>query len=173
MKKTLLFLAAVMLSLTAAAQARYGTLRYDSLLHTLPEYVQAEKEIASLREKYQAEADYNERAFKRQFAEFLQGQKDFTQTILLKRQRDLQEAFEKGVAYRQAADSLLRQAETDLFQPARKRLDAAIKETAQAKGYDLIVNLDDSTFPFINPALTEDITPFVTDILSATGAKKQ
>lgn len=173
MKKTLLLLAAALLTLTAAAQARYGTLRYDSILHEMPEYIQAEQEIKALRGKYQEETAYNERAFKRQFAEFLQGQKDFTQSILLKRQRDLQESFEKGMAYRQAADSLLRQAETDLYQPARKRLDSAITEVAESRGYELIINLDECAFPFVNPAVSEDITPHIMEILNAAATTQR
>lgn len=165
MKRILTLAATLACCLALSAQARYGTLRYEALLRQLPEYARAQQELTTLREKYQAEASYNETAFKRQFAEFLQGQKDFPHSILLKRQRDLQDAMERGVAYRQAADSLLAQAEQDLLQPARRRLDAAIDSAASARGYDLVVNLDAAACPYVNPQLAEDATPFVLECL--------
>lgn len=166
MKKIILSACLLLLvCMTAAAQeqtpARYGTLRYDSLLHSLPEYGAMEVQLEQLRAKYESEVSYNEEGFKRMFADYLQGQKDFPQNILLKRQRDLQEEMEKSIAFRQEADSLLRAAETDMERPVRALLDAAIKAAGTERGYDCVVNLDSNTVPFLNPALTEDATPWV------------
>lgn len=146
---------------SAPMPAKYGALRYDSLLHAMPEYGAMQIRVAQLRVKYEAEAAYNEEGFKRMFAEFLQGQKDFPQNILLKRQRDLQEAMEKGIAFRREADSLLRAAEADMLEPIRLMLDDAIAAVGRERGYECIVNRDATTFPFLNPAFTEDATPFV------------
>lgn len=156
---SLLLLAAV--SGGAQTAARYGYLSCDSLLRTLPDYALAQSNLAQLRHKYEAETQYNERTFKRQFAEFLEGQKDFPQNILLKRQRDLQEQMERALAFRQSADSLLRQAEADLLAPVRRRLAAAIRAVGRERGYECIVNTDLPALPFLNPALAEDAAPYV------------
>ncbi|MDO4930925.1 MAG: OmpH family outer membrane protein [Bacteroidales bacterium] len=146
---------------TVKAPAKFGCLRYDSLLHALPEYGAMQIQLQKLREKYEAEVSYNEQGFKRMFAEYLQGQKDFPQNILLKRQRDLQAEMEKGIAFREEADSLLQAAEADMEQPVRDLLNAAIEAVGLERGYDYIIDLDNSPLPFINPALTEDVTPLV------------
>ena len=78
----------------AQSTIKYGTIHYDSLLVSLPQYAQVQQRMEELQKKYEAETTYNEQNFKRLFAEFLQGQKDFPQNILLKRQRDLQEQIE-------------------------------------------------------------------------------
>ena len=140
---------------------KYGTVRYDSLLRSMPEWEQMNNRVASLRQKYEAEASYNENAFRRMFAEFLQGQKDFPQSIMLKRQRDLQEAMEKGLAFRREADSLLVKAQADLEAPLRAKLDAAIGQVATERGYDCVVNLDANALPFTKPELTENASPLV------------
>jgi len=152
---------------TQVASPRYGLIRYDSLLHAMPEYGAMQIRLQQLREKYEDEATYNEAEFKRQFTDYLQGQKDFPQNILLKRQRDLQEAMEKGLAFRHDADSLLRCAATDMERPVRQLLDAAIAAVGRERGYELIVNGDSRAFPFVNPTLAEDATPFVTEELIA------
>ena len=161
-KKTLLLILMVW-PLCAAAQSfvKYGSISYDSLFRALPEYAQVQENMVQLRKKYEEEALYNEKNFKRQFTEFLQGQKDFPQNILLKRQRDLQISMERGISFRQEADSLLHQAETDMLLPLRKRLDHAIQEVGLERGYEYILNLDNHAYPFIHPELTEDATPFV------------
>ena len=105
---------------------------------------------------------------KRQFAEFLQGQKEFPQNILLKRQRDLQAAMERSLAFRHEADSLLSQAAIDLEAPIRQRLNAAIQAVGLERGYAGIVNLDTPSMPFVNPRLTEDATPYVVEKLILT-----
>ena len=82
---------AITASETQRETLRFGTLRYDSLLHAMPEYATMQTRLADLRAKYEQEVAYNEESFKRQFAEFLQGQKEFPQNILLKRQREMQQ----------------------------------------------------------------------------------
>lgn len=145
----------------AQSTVKYGYLPYDSLLRAMPAYAEAQIQMAELRKKYEAEARYNEQSFKRQFAEFLQGQKDFPQNILLKRQRDLQDAIEKSLAFRHEADSLLRQAEAELMRPVRERLDAAIHDVGLERGYECIVNTEERGIPFTHPSLSENAAPFV------------
>ena len=88
------------------APAKYGYLSYTQVLEGVTVYKMAKQQLKELRAKYEAEAQYNEASFKRQFAEYLQGQKDFPQSIMLKRQRDLQESLEKSLAFREEAERL-------------------------------------------------------------------
>ena len=161
-----LLICCFMLCLTAlGAQAqsavKYGYLNYDSLLYAMPEYATAQRDLAELRKKYEQEAVYNEKEFKRLFADFLQGQKDFPQNILLKRQRDLQDAMERGLAFRRSADSLLACAERDLLRPVHTILNAAIRAVGLEHGYEYILNTAQRAYPFIHPEVAEDATPFV------------
>ena len=163
------FICLLLASFSAAAQVqiRYGKVSYNQLLLAMPEYQTAKYQMNELRKKYEAEASYNETSFKRMFAEFLQGQKEFPQNIMLKRQRDLQDAMEKGIAFRHAADSLLRQAEIDMQKPLRARLDSALYKVGVERGYECIFNTDLNIAPFLHPMMTEDATPFVLEKLNA------
>ena len=169
MKRNILFLLLSLAALTMSAQStiKYGSLNYDSLLTSMPEYKQVQEQLASLRLQYNKEAAYNEANFKRLFADFLQGQKDFPQNIMLKRQRELQDAMEKSLAFRRSCDSLLVKAETDLVAPLYVKLDTAIQTVGMERGYECIVNTAAGTHPFLHPSLTEDATPFVLEKLTA------
>ena len=144
---------------------RYGYCSHKQLLESMPEYVQAIAQLKSLRGKYESEASHNEEDFRRRFQEYLQGQKEFPEAILLKRQADLERSMEEGLAFRAQADSLLQQAEIDLMRPLHARIDAAIRAVAIEHGYECVVNTDAGAFPFLNPALSEDITAFVSEKL--------
>lgn len=90
-----------------------------------------------------------------------QGQKDFPQNILLKRQRSLQDAMEKSLKFRHDIDSILVCAETEALAPVRKRLDDAIKAVGLEHGYEYIINTDANAYPFIHHAVAEDATTYV------------
>ena len=163
MKRNLILLLLSLAAFTMSAQStiKYGRLDYDSLLTSMPEYTQVQEQLASLRQQYDKEAAYNEANFKRLFADFLQGQKDFPQNIMLKRQRELQDAMEKSLAFRRSCDSLLVRAEADLLAPLYVKLNAAIQAVGMERGYECIVNTAAGTHPFLHPSLTEDAAPFV------------
>lgn len=156
--------------LTPAETAQVSTVRYgycsrQALLALMPEYAKAKQQLKELHEQYEKEALHNETEFRRQYTEYLSGQKDFPQAILLKRQRDLQQSMEQGIAFRVEADSLLKQAETELMAPLHSRVDAAIRAVAAERGYDYVVDTDLGAYVYLNPALSEDITAYVEERL--------
>ncbi len=158
----------IVLGISANAQStvKFGYLNADSLLCTLPEYAQVEASMQQLRDKYKAETEYNEQDFRRRYAEFLAGQKQFTQNILTKRQIDLQQSLERGMAYRQQADSLLRTTHEQLLQPVRHKLNKAIQAVGLERGYEYVLNTAKGDYPFINPIVGEDATEAVKEKLA-------
>ena len=121
--------------------------------------------MEKLRAKYAIEAEYNESSFRRQYAEYLQGQKQFTPNILAKRQADLQESLQKGLRFRQQADSLLRQAEAEMLSPIRQNINAAIRAVGLEHGYEYILDTSTPVYPFIHPSVGEDVTAYIKEKL--------
>ena len=152
---------------TAAVQPRFGYLNYRAIFEEMPEYAEAQKSLAEIKAKYDTETAHNEETFKRMYLEFLQGQKEFPQTIMLKRQKELQEAMENGIKFRNQVKQLLEQARTDLEKPLVTRLDSAITLVGMERRYDVIINTEEKTFPFINRITGEDITELVRQKLAA------
>ena len=171
MMKRMLSLSALVFVLALGAQAqtevKYGLLSRSALIEAQPEYAEARAALATLRRQYAQEAEYNELNFKRQFAEYLEGQKSFPLNIMLKRQRDLQEELEQGIAFRTATDSLLCRAEAELFAPVAERVDSAIRAVAMERGLEAVINTDEKACLFVHPSLAEDITAFVEEKLNA------
>lgn len=150
----------------SAVQPRFGYLNYRAVFEEMPGYAEAQKSLAEIKSKYDTETAHNEENFKRMYLEFLQGQKDFPQTIMLKRQKELQEAMENGVKFRNQIRELLDKAQQDLERPLIASLDSAIALVGTERGYDFVINTAERGFSFINKANGEDITALVKEKLA-------
>ena len=155
--KRFFFLLISLLPLTVFAQAQFGYLSYQTVMKEMPEYAQAQQQIATLRAKYDAEAVRGEEEFQKKFVEFMQGQKDFPQSIMQKRQAELN----GGVDFRVKAQELLAQAEKEAMGEVQKKLNRAILEVGVAYGYGFILNIDDNACPYINPVAGVDVSDLV------------
>lgn len=153
----------------AARVPQFGYLSYSSVFEQLPEYAQARADFAALKAKYDAEATRAEEEFQRKFAEFLNGQKDFPQTIMLKRQAELQDLMDRSIAFRKEASRLLAEAEKRMQEPVAAQLNQAIYDVAAERGLIYVLNTDGNAVPFIHPQVGVDITEAV---LNKLGVKK-
>ncbi len=149
------------LPMAVAAQVKIGFLSYNEVLQQMPEYAQAQERMSTLKAQYDKEAQSSEEEFQRKFAEFLQGQKDFPQNLLLKRQAELQALMDTNIKFRQEADSLMQKAEQDMLAEVQDRLDVAIEAVGISEGYAAILNTDGNQCPFVSPALGNDVTLLV------------
>ena len=106
MKRLIFIFPFLMFCFAASAQIQFGYMSYKQILQQLPEYAQATKDLAILKAKYEAEAQKGEEEFQRKFVDFLQGQKDFPQAIMQKRQAELRELMEKNMAFKEHFSNL-------------------------------------------------------------------
>lgn len=168
MKKALfIVLLALVMAMPAMAQSelKFGYLSYESVLQIMPEYTAMQNGMAELRQKYEAEQKRVEEDFNKKYEEFLDGQKSFPKTILQKRQSELQEMLDKNVAFKKESQRLLSQAEEDAMVPVKMRLAEVLDAIGRERGYAFIVNTDEKTTLWLNPAMGEDITATVKDQL--------
>ena len=118
----------------------------------------AQRSIDDLRQKYESEMKRSEQEFNAKYEEFLDEQRDLVPAILRKRQTEIQEMMEKNVAFKQEAQRLLKQAETDALAPVKLKLNEAMAKVGAQQGYAFILNTDNDACPYINPEMGEDAT---------------
>lgn len=148
---------------------KFGYLSYDAVFKRMPEYAQAQADFAALKAKYDAEAERSEEEFQRKFTEFINGQKDFPQSIMLKRQAELQDLMDRSVAFRKESARLLAEAEKRMQEPIAAQLNQAIYDVAATQGLIYVLNTDGNAVPFIHPQVGVDITEAV---LTKLGVKQ-
>lgn len=159
--KRVFFLLFLYMPLLVQAQIRFGYLNHTEVAKQMPQYAQAQQQMNDLKVKYENEATRSEAEFQRKFSDFLQGQKDFPTSILQKRQAELQEVMERGIAFRKEAQELLSKAEKDLLKGVYAQLDTAIHAVATQYGYAFVLNTEGNAAPYINPAMGDNITDLV------------
>lgn len=174
MKRLSFILPLLLFCVASSAQIQFGYVSYEQILKELPEYAKAQEDLAALKAKYETEAQKGEEEFQQKFVDFLQGQKDFPQAIMQKRQAELQTLMDSGVAFRMKSQELINQAEKDLMQNAYKRLNRALLEVGVEMGYGYILNTDNNNCPYVNPVVGVDVTNLVRKKLGlATAAPEE
>ena len=144
-----------------APALKFGYLSYDLALKSMKEYATVQMRMDSLRSAFNAEMQRVEDEFNRKYEDFLDGQKDFPRTILLKRQTELQEMLQKNVAFKQQSVQEMKDTEAQLMAPLRIHLNEAIATIAREQGLALVINTDANACPFIEPAMGVDVNELV------------
>jgi outer membrane protein len=165
-KWSLLFCLFAFLPLNVSAQGKFGYLSYDAVLKAMPEYAIAEQNLANLTAQYESEVKRAEDEFNTKYEQFLDGQHEFPQTILQKRQRELQELMEKNIAFKEESKRLLATAREEAFAPLHQRLSDALQSVGTQRGLAFIINTDQNACPFINPEMGVDVSGDVLNLLN-------
>ena len=175
MKKTILFLLLTVVSLAVSAQDaqpkdsvafKFGYLSYDSVMVAVPDYTELKTNMAQLREQYEAEQKRVENDFNKKYEEFLDGQASFPKIILQKRQSELQEMLDRNIEFKKQSQKMLSEAEANMMEVIKTTINMAVNIIAQERGYAFVLNTDKEAVTFINPALGEDITEAVKQLLN-------
>lgn len=146
----------------------FGYLSYDSVLHAMPQYLLVCQRMKDLRSAYDAEMKRVEDDFNQKYEDFLEGRKDYPQTILLKRQNELQQLLQQNVDFRNRAREELRQAELDALAPLRQQLLHAVATVAKEHKLSFVFNTDRDACLFIDPDTAIDITAEVLQQIDST-----
>ncbi|MBO7115546.1 MAG: OmpH family outer membrane protein [Prevotella sp.] len=165
MKRFLVILLTV-ISLSASAQTtapvlKFGFLSYSAVLQSMPDYAVVEAQMTQLRGQYAAEQKRVEDEFNKKYEEFLDGQRDFPQTILQKRQSELQELLDKNIAFKKESQRLIAEAEQEVMAPLKARLSSALAKVGVERGLAFIVDTDQQSLVWMNMTMGEDVTELV------------
>lgn len=149
----------------AAAQLKIGLVSYSQALQAMPSYALTQQRLAELRAQYDKELKRVEDEFNRKYEEFLDGQKEFPKTILLKRQTELKELMERNVAFKANSQRELADAEVAAMKPLKEQLNGVLAEVAKEHGFVMILNTDADACPYIDPMMGVDVLPMVIEEL--------
>ncbi|MBQ0141211.1 MAG: OmpH family outer membrane protein [Prevotellaceae bacterium] len=158
MRKIFITTLFMLISVTAMSQKTFGYLSYFKVLQSTEEYSQIQNEIQQLKDESQREMTRASENFSKQFAEYIDGQKTFSENIMMKRQKELQQLMNQSLQYRDEARKLIERAEKELMQPLYDKLNNAIQIIGAENDFEYILNTDNNSYPFINTEKGEDIT---------------
>ncbi len=154
-----------MLACGAKAQYLFGYFSYDSVLKQMPEYKQERAKLDSLKMQLDAEMSRVEKDFNEKYEEFLDGQKDYPPIILQKRQLELQDAMDRNIEFKQKARNAYVQAERDVEDLLRMKINDAVKQVGKELQCAFILNNDGNVCPWVDISRGVDVTLQILDKL--------
>lgn len=140
---------------------KFGYLSYSEVIRLMPDYAHAQEKLTLLQKRYDEELVRSDKEFNLKFAEFLDGQKDFPENILLKRQKELQDLMEKSIQFKSEMKALLEKARKDFCTPVEEKLDAIIADVARQLQLEYVLNTDNNNYPYISRESGLNITELV------------
>ena len=144
---------------------KIGYFSYEQVLKAMPDYAVAQQKLSDLRAQYNAELQRVEQDFNTKYEEFLEGQREFPETILRKRQTELKELLERNIAFKNESRRELEKAEAEVMASLKERLNEVLNSIGLEHGFAVIVNTDANAAPFVHPLMGEDINQMITDAL--------
>lgn len=170
--RKLLFLVLLSPLALAAQVAQYGYFSMSSVLDSIPEYRTAQDDYNALLVRCDAEVAHSEEELTRCYVAFLDGQNNFPEPILRKRQKELQDLVDRSVVLRDQLKEWLSQAHDSLFAPVNKRVDEAVARVCIVRDLAYAIDADNSSYRFINPKFGCDITALVLQEVFNPGSVK-
>lgn len=144
-----------------SAQGKFGFYSHKEVLVAIPEYLLAIEEFELLKQRCNAEIERNEQELTRKYVAFLDGQQDFPEPILRKRQKELQQMVDNSVLFRDRLKVWLSQAKDSLLAPCNERVDIALAKVCERMDLAYAINCDEVMYRYVNPKYGEEITPLV------------
>lgn len=144
-----------------SAQGKFGFYSHKEVLVAIPEYLLAIEEFELLKQRCNAEIERNEQELTRKYVAFLDGQQDFPEPILRKRQKELQQMVDNSVLFRDRLKVWLSQAKDSLLAPCNERVDVALAKVCERMDFAYAINSDELMYRYVNPKYGEEITPLV------------
>lgn len=166
--RKLLFVA-VLFPLAAIAQTRFGYFNYGEVLQQLPQYQQVQSDYEELQKRCNMEIERNEQELTRSYVAFLDGQYDFPEPILRKRQKELQDLVDKSVLFRDELKQWLGEARDSLFAPLYATIDDAVARVCVHNKLAYIIDLERAGYAFVNPENGFDVTSAVLGTIALLG----
>ena len=166
MRRTVLLFIVLLVCMTSGAQVFIGCISYDEALRSMPQYVDVEAQMDTLRQAYEAELKRVEDDFNQKYEAFLEGRKDFPRTIMLKRQTELQQLLEQNIAFKEQGRKELEKTRKEKLVPLQAQLSMAISAVAREHQLAVVVNTDSNACPYIDPELAIDLNDEVKQQLS-------
>lgn len=145
----------------------FGYISYDHALKSMREYEMAMQRLNEMKNACDQEMVRAEQDFSRKFAEYIDGQKEFPDNIMLKRQKELQILMDESIRFKEESKALLQKSEEELMAPLHTRLRQVLSEVGLRRNLSYILNTDNNAYPFVNPTgEAEDVTEEVIEMLN-------
>ncbi len=157
MKKVLLITAAVLLTLSAAAQPKFAHVNFSELVQLCPEADQARTTMAASSKEAQDTYQAMVEEFNTKYNQYNSKASTWTAAIRESKEKELTEIQQRIQEFSQSVDAELQQQQQTLMAPIYKKAQDTVKELAKQGGYVYV--FDVNSLLYYDEAQSTDLTP--------------
>lgn len=151
--------------LVLMSQNKFGYFSYKAVLDSVPQYAVAMESYEKLKQRCLKEIDHNEQGLTRFYVAFLDGQRDFPEPILRKRQKELQQMIDNSIIFRNELKAWLRHAKDSLSAASYQLVDSALPRVCEELSLSYILDIDKGEYKYINPMFGADVTADIISVI--------
>lgn len=173
MKKILIVM--LMLAPMSLFAQKFAHFNMAAVLPEMAEYKAASADIQKLSKEFQDEYDRLVKEYQSKAEELqrLSNEGKTAQAILQSKATDLQKMQQSIEEFAQVSQQELQKQESEKMEAIQTKIMAAIKKVGEAGGYIYVVNIAGGAIPFVNEALSTDVTAQVKTELGITAAPQK
>ena len=158
MKKILILSLMALVPIFATAQMKFATVRMQEIFEMMPETKEANKTIAELAKKYEAENKTLKTEYEIKYTDYVKSRANMPQNIRARREQELMLISQSIEDFMMVAQNDVKQQQELLMMPIKAKLMQAVKSVGDEGGYAFVVDEAQMLYKGVN---FEDITVFV------------
>lgn len=151
--------------LVLMSQNKFGYFSYKAVLDSVPQYAVAMESYDKLKQRCLKEIDHNEQELTRFYVAFLDGQREFPEPILRKRQKELQQMIDNSIIFRNELKAWLRHAKDSLSAASYQMIDSVLPRVCEELSLSYILDIDKGGYKYINPMFGNDVTADIISVI--------
>ena len=142
------------------AQQKFAHFNMANVLPEMPEYQAASTDIQKLGQQYQVELERLQKEYQTKAEELqrLSNDTSTAQAILQSKATDLQKMQQSIEDFYQASQQDMQKQQAEKMEAIQTKILAAIKKVGEAGNYVYVVDISGGAIPFVNEALSTDVT---------------
>lgn len=156
MKKFLL-MAMLIAPLTAFAQ-KFGHFNSGEIVQAMPEYTAAQTELKNTQTQFEQELQRMQDEFQKKLADYEKEAEKLLPNVKERREAELQELQQRIQQNFQDNQQTLQKMSQEKMEAITKKVTDVLKQVGEAGGYIYIMDISNGTVPYINTALSTDVT---------------
>ena len=158
MKKLLLLSLMAIVPMFAMAQMKFATVRLQEIFEMMPETIEANKTLAELAKKYEAENKTKKKEYELKYTDYVKSRNNMPQNIRARREQELMQISQAIEEFMMVAENDIKQQQELLMLPIKAKLMEAVKAVGDEAGYAFIIDDAQMLYKGVN---FDDITVFV------------
>ena len=131
------------------AQLKFGHVNSQEVIIAMPEFTKAQSDLEALAKQYQTELDNGEAEWNKKYQEFIQQQDSLPKNIAERRQKEIQDMYQRQQEFQQQASQAMQQAQEEALTPIYKKVSEAITAVGDAEGVIYIFDLARTSIPYV------------------------